>query len=237
MIERKQNTTTTPATSTPTRTPQAPASTTPKAAPSAPTPKMARDSVTTKTPNPYDESPARTGADVISGTSSTAEVLKDARSISQIAQTAGSRAPWLARVGSSLARFATKIADVGDNIAAAAPKLAKGFLGFAKAAPLIGAGVAVLDVAKAVNEKDPQKKRVAEGQAALSVVGGAAGLIGLAAIATPLAPVLIGVGIGTAVLSVADTFLFKGAVSKTISDGMHAVADVGKKAWSALTSL
>lgn len=252
MIEKKQTSTTTPATATPTRTPAAATPTaTPTAKPSTATPKMERDSVKTTTPrneNPLAEGPGRTGADVVSGTSSTAEVLKDSRAIGQVAQNAGSRVSWLAKLGGGVAKFAGKIADWGDNVAAAAPKLAKGFLGLAKAAPIIGVGVAALDIGKAVLEKDPEKKQVAKGQAVLSVIGGAAGVIGLAAIATPLAPVLLGIGIGAAVLSVADTFLFKGKVSKAIASGLDAavdgakavgsaVADVGKKAWNALTSL
>jgi hypothetical protein len=208
-------------------------------------PVMARDSIQTSKPaeskdkdkNPLADSAGRTGADVVSGTSSAAETAKDARTISTIARTAGTRVSWLSRLGSGVANVVTKVADWGDRVALQAPKLAKGFLGLAKAAPFIGVGVAALDIGKAVLEKDPEKKKVAEGQAALSVLGGAAGVVGLVALATPLAPIALGIGIGTAVLSIADTALFGGKVSKAISGGMHAVADGAKKAWNALTSL
>lgn len=254
MIERKQ--TTTPATTAPIRTPQTPATTeTPKAKAAATTPTMATDADLTSKPkdkpkenNPLADSPGRTGADVVSGSSSAAEVLKDSSKIGEIAETAGTRVSWLAKIGGGISKAAQKVVSWGDDIARVAPKVAKGFLGFAKAAPFIGVGVAALDIGKAVLEKDPEKKKVAEGQAALSVIGGAAGVVGVMALATPLAPVLLGIGIGTAVLSVADTFLFGGKVSKAISSGMHAVADgakaVGsavadgaKKVWGALSSL
>ena len=239
-VERKQNTTT-PATSTPTRTPQAAAATaTPTAAPAQSTPQMARDSVQTSTPkekNPLADSPGRTGADVVSGTSSAAEVLKDSRAIAELAEAAGSRVSWLAKLGGGVANFAKRVASWGDDIAKVAPRVATGFLRLAKAAPIIGVGVAALDIGKAVLEKNPEKKQEAKGQAALSVIGGAAGVLGLAAVGTGAAPVLIGVGIASAVVSVADTFLFKGKISKTIASGMDAVAEGAKKAWNALTSL
>ncbi|MNT87179.1 hypothetical protein D3C72_2275600 [compost metagenome] len=85
----------------------------------------------------------------------------------------------------------------------------------------------------------------------LSTFSGTVGIAGAAMLATPLAPLgvgLIAAGIGASVLSFVDTTFFKGAASKKIGDGLDAVvegaknvggaiADGAKKAWSAITSL
>ncbi|MNS21916.1 hypothetical protein D3C72_536940 [compost metagenome] len=210
--------------------------------------------------NPLDakESPGRAAADVSSNVVAGVEVAADARGISGIFSTLASRASSLSRVGSGLASAATKVggwiddvANWGSRIATAAPTVGRAFAGVAKAAPIIGIGMAGLDIGRAIMEKDPEKKREAKGTAVLSTVSGVAGIAGTAMLATPLAPLgvgLIAVGIGASVFSFVDTTFFKGAASKKIGDAVDAVADAGKavgnavadgakKVWGAITSL
>ncbi|MFN3429754.1 MAG: hypothetical protein ACK46X_07355 [Candidatus Sericytochromatia bacterium] len=210
--------------------------------------------------NPLDpkDSAGRTAADVGSNVVTGVEVAKDARGIAGLFSSLAGRASSLSRVGSGLAAAATKVggavakvADWGDDIARHAPKLARGFASVAKAAPIIGIGMAGLDIGRAIMETDPEKKREAKGTAVLSTVSGVAGIAGAAMLATPLAPLGVGlmaVGIGASVFSFVDTTFFKGAASKRIGDAVDAVADAGKavgdavaggakKVWGAITSL
>lgn len=203
--------------------------------------------------NPLDakDSPGRTVADVGSNVVTGVEVAKDARSIAGIASAVAGRVSSLSRLGSAVSTGVTKVADWGARVATAAPTVGRAFAGVAKAAPVVGIVMAGLDIGRAALEKDPEKKREAKGTAALSTFSGVAGIAGTAMLATPLAPLGVGLivaGIGASVFSFADTTFFKGAASKKIGDAVDAVAGAGKavgegiangakKVWGAISSL
>jgi hypothetical protein len=203
--------------------------------------------------NPLDakDSPGRTAADVGSNVVTGVEVANDARGIAGIASAVAGRVSILSRLGSAVSTGVTKVADWGARVATAAPKVGRAFAGVAKAAPVVGIVMAGLDIGRAALEKDPEKKREAKGTAALSTFSGVAGIAGAAMLATPLAPLGVGLivaGIGASVFSFADTTFFKGAASKKIGDAVDAVADAGKavgngiasgakKVWGAISSL
>lgn len=203
--------------------------------------------------NPLDskDSAGRTAADVGSNVVAGVEVAKDARNIATIASTVAGRVSILSRLGTAVSTGVTKVADWGARVAAAAPTVGRAFSGVAKAAPIVGLVMAGLDIGRAALEKDPEKKREAKGTAALSTFSGVAGIAGTAMLATPLAPLGVGLivaGIGASVFSFVDTTFFKGAASKKIGDAVDAVANAGKavgegiangakKVWGALSSL
>jgi hypothetical protein len=118
--------------------------------------------------------------------------------------------------------------------------------------------MAGLDIGKAIAEKDPEKKQIYKGTAAFSTFSSAAGIGGTALLATPLAPLgvgLIAAGITASVVSFVDTTFLGGRISKVVGGAVDAVgsaakavggavADAGKavghaasSAWHALTSL
>lgn len=197
---------------------------------------------------------ADVGSNVVTGV----EVAREARTVASVASSVAGRFSSLSRLGSAVSTAVTKVADWGADIAVHAPKAGRAFAGVAKAAPIIGIGMAALDIGRAINEKDPEKKREAKGTAALSTFSGVAGIAGTAMLATPLAPLgvaLIVAGIGASAFSFVDTTFFKGAASKKIGDAVDAVANAGKavgnaaqavgegvangakKVWGALSSL
>lgn len=208
--------------------------------------------------NPYANSTGRNVADGTSTAADVAETTKDIRGIGGIFTSVGSRLPRLGRLTTGVADALEWVATKGEAVGRVAPVAAKGFGALAKAAPILGVGMAGLDIGKAIAEKDPEKKQIYKGTAAFSTFSSAAGIGGTALLATPLAPLgvgLIAAGIAASVVSFVDTSFLGGRISKVVGGAVdkvadagkavgHAVADAGKavghaasSAWHALTSL
>lgn len=199
-----------------------------KAVPGPEGPRMAEDSV-----NVFSTDHAgRAAYDVLANAGAGAEVARDLRGIGAVVQQAGGKLPLLGGLSTRLSRLLDGVADWGVAVGSRMPRAASAFGKLAKAAPLLGVGVAMLDIGRAVIEQNPAKKQVAQGQAVLSAVGGLAGVIGAGAAVgatafglalAPLAVPAVVIGVAATAVSLADSFWLGGAISKGIARGLASV--------------
>jgi hypothetical protein len=126
------------------------------------------------------------------------------------------------------------LASLSAGFAKASP-LVTVVAGLAKAAPVLGMGIALLDIGKAVLEKNPEKKVEAKGTAVLSLISGVAGLVtiggalGYTSLGIALAPLAVPamiIGSVATVLALADQFWLGGKVAKVIGSGLDAIGKV-----------
>jgi hypothetical protein len=114
-------------------------------------------------------------------------------------------------------RLAVRLASrFGPAVREAAPEAMEGLSKAGKWAPAVSVPFAGYDVAKAVKEADPTKKRAAWANAALTVGGTAMGLRAAVAAGGRL-PLVVG-SAAIAGLQLADAYLLKGRVTQWLGD-------------------
>lgn len=188
---------------------------------------------------PVEENLLETGTgrrivDVTSTVASTADGARGVPAAVEVVKTA-SEAGKLGRFSAFVARFSTLADEAVAAVVAyggRAPRVVGALGRVANAAPILGVVVAGFDIGRAVIEKNPEKKMRAEGMAVLSTTSAVAGVLGAAGVAgatvagvalAPIAvPAMVVGGVLTAV-TLADSFLLGGAISKGISRGLRSL--------------